>query len=320
VVVAAETRPNKAGRFQTTGSAKLREALVGYAFVSIPVLFFLLFFIFPIGYALYISFYDWGILGKLSPNASFGNYRELWHDHLFWTWPPRRGAAMWNTLYYTVIVVPTQMALGLALALAVNAKIRGKAFFRAAYYFPSLTSSAAITAIAIYILNSGGLLNSFLGKIEGHPVQTPWFGQSSTALESIMGLNVWTTSGTMMLFYLATLQSIPTDVYEAAAIDGTSRWRTFWKITFPLLKPGHFFVAVLSVIGCLKLFDQAFIVSGGKGGPAYSTETAVLFLYQTAIGDFRWGYAAAVGIVLFVIIFLITLVQRLLFGTSEIGY
>lgn len=317
MAVAAGTRPG--GRFQTTGSAKLREALVGYAFVALPLGFFLLFFIFPIGYALYISFYDWGILGKIG-YVRFDNYRELWHDQLFWTWPPERGTAIWNTVYYTVFVVPAQMALGLALALAVNAKIRGKAFFRAAYYFPSLTSSAAVTAIAIYILNSGGLLNSALSKIEGHPVHTPWFGQSSTALESIMGLNVWTTSGTVMLFYLATLQSIPTDVYEAAAIDGTSRWRTFWKITFPLLKPGHFFVAVLSIVGCLKLFDQAFIVSGGKGGPAYSTETAVLYLYQTAIGDVRWGYAATVGIVLFAIIFVITLVQRLLFGKAEIGY
>jgi ABC-type sugar transport system permease subunit len=159
-----------------------------------------------------------------------------------------------------------------------------------------------------------------LGAIEGHPVHTAWFGQSSTALESIMALNIWTTSGTIMLFYLATLQSIPTDVYEAAAIDNTSRWRTFWKITFPLLKPGHFFVAVLSIIGCLKIFDQAFIVSGGKGGPAYSTITAVLYLYQTAIFDLAWGYAAAIGIVLFAIIFLFTLVQRLLFGRAEIGY
>jgi ABC-type sugar transport system permease subunit len=319
MAVVADTKRVRAPRFPTTGSARVREALVGYSFVSIPLLFFGLFFLFPIGYALYISFYDWGILGKLG-YVGFGNYRELWHDKLFWTWPPGRGSALWNTLYYTVIVVPAQMALGLALALAVNARIRGKAFFRAAYYFPSLTASAAITAIAIYILNADGLLNAGLGAVTGHTWHTAWFGQSNTALESIMGLNIWTTSGTMMLFYLATLQSIPTDVYEAAAIDGTSRWRIFWKITFPLLKPGHFFVAVLSIIGCLKLFDQAYIVSSGKGGPAYSTETAVLYLYQTAIGDYRWGYAATIGVVLFVIIFLLTLVQRLLFGRAEIGY
>jgi multiple sugar transport system permease protein len=321
VAVATEARRTGRRRLETTGSAKLREALVGYAFVAVPMLFFFLFFLFPIGYALYISFYDWGILGKIG-YVGFKNYRDLWHDHRFWHWPPHfhDGTAMTNTVYYTAVVVPCQMALGLSLALIVNARIRGKVFFRAAYYFPSLTSSAASAAIAIYILNSGGLLNAFLGKLAGHPVHTPWFGQSSTALESIMGLNIWLTSGTVMLFYLATLQSIPTDVYEAAAIDATSRWRTFWKITFPLLKPGHFFVAVISIIGCLKIFDQAFIVGGGKGSPAYSTETAVLYLYQTAIFDARWGYAAAVGIVLFLIIFAFTLVQRLLFGRAEIGY
>src|SRR5919205_3840919 len=209
-----------------------------------------------------------------------------WHDSAFWTWPPHihasnKNSALWNTFYYTAVVVPAQMALGLAIALAVNAKIRGKTFFRAAYYFPSLTSSAASAAVAIYLLNAGGLLNTtfeHIGLGGLIPPQRAWFYDSSTALESIMGLNIWTTSGTVMLFYLATLQSIPTDVYEAAAIDGTSRWRTFWKITFPLLKPGHFFVAVLSIIGCLKLFDQAFIVSGGTGGPNYSTLSVVLYL------------------------------------------
>jgi ABC-type sugar transport system permease subunit len=322
MTAATQTRSAASRRFQTTGNAKLREALVGYAFVLVPMGFFILFFLFPIGYAFYISFYDWGILGKIS-YLGLQNYKDLWHDNLFWSWPPKRGTAFWNTMYYTVFVVPAQMALGLVLALAVNARIRGKTFFRAAYYFPSLTSPAAITAVAIYILNAGGLLNATLKGIGLGgliPDQGAWFYDSDTALESIMGLNVWTTSGTMMLFYLATLQSIPTDVYEAAAIDGTSRWRTFWKITFPLLKPGHFFVAVLSVIGCLKIFDQAFIVSGGKGGPAYSTETAVLYLYQTAITDQFWGYAAAIGVVLFAIIFLFTLGQRLLFGRAEIGY
>ena len=132
-----------------------------------------------------------------------------------------------------------------------------------------------------------------------------------------MALNAWTTSGTMMLFYLAALQSIPTDVYEAAAIDSASRWRTFWKITFPLLQPAHFFVAVVSVIGALKVFDQAFIVSNGSGGPDYSTLTAVLYLYRTAIADIRFGYAAAIGVALFVGIFAITLLQRLLFGRPE---
>lgn len=295
-------------------SVKVREALVGYGFVFVPMFVFALFFLYPIVYAVYISFFEWGVLGKVE-SVGTENYRFLFEDDIFWR-------AIRNTIYYTVGVVPVQMALGLSLAVIVNGALRGKTFFRASYYFPALASSAAITAIAIYLLNAGGLLNATLDKLGLDsliPDQKAWFYDSDTALQTIMGLNAWTTSGTIMLFYLAALQAIPTDVYEAAAIDGAGTWRTFWKITFPLLKPGHFFVAVLSVIGCLKVFDQAYIVSGGAGGPNYSTLTAVLYLYQTAIQDVDFGYAATVGVALFVLIFAVTLVQRLLFGKAEVA-
>ena len=287
-------------------TARIREALVGYGFVLLPMGFFALFFIWPIVYAIYISRYDWGVLGKLD-NVGWKNYTDLYHDELF-----RR--ALRNTLLYTAVVVPAQMALGLLLALAVNQKIRGRGFFRSAYYFPAIASSAAITAIFIYLLSADGLLNSIIG---GH---RPWLGDPATALWAVMGLNVWTTSATVMLFYLAALQSIPTDVYEASAIDGAGRWRTFSKITFPLLKPGHYFVAVVSIVGCLKVFDQPYIVSGGTGGPAYSTLMVVLYLYQTAFQNIQFGYAAAMGVALFAVILTLTLVQRLLFGKAEIGY
>ena len=169
------------------------------------------------------------------------------------------------------------MALGLSLALIVNAAIRGRAFFRSAFYFPSLASSVAITTIALYLLNSDGLsTTSSAATRRGSRPRAP-------PLWAIVGLNAWTTSGTVMLFYLAALQSIPTDVYEAAALDGTSTWRMFWKITFPLLRPAHFFVLVVFGIGALKLFDQAFIVSGGTGGPNYSTYTAVLYIYLAGV-------------------------------------
>jgi ABC-type sugar transport system permease subunit len=120
-----------------------------------------------------------------------------------------------------------------------------------------------------------------------------------------------------MLFYLAALQAIPTDVYEAAAIDNTNAWRTFWKITFPLLRPAHFFVLVVFGVGALKLFDQAFIVSGGAGGPNYSTYTPVLYIYREAFHSFDFGIAAAAGVVYFVIIFALTVVQRLTVGRGE---
>jgi multiple sugar transport system permease protein len=285
--------------------ARLREYGWGYLFVALPMIVFGVFFLYPFGYAIYISLYNWGILGKVAgSHAGFANYRALWNDNTF-------HIAIKNTLEYTVVVVPLEMALGLSMALIVNAGIRAKTFFRASFYFPSITSSVAITSIAIYILNADGLLNHIIG---GH---RSWFGEPSTALWSIVGLNAWTTAGTIMLFYLAALQAISTDVYEAAALDGTSRWRTFWKITFPLLRPAHFFVLVVFGIGALKLFDQAFLVSGGTGGPNYSTMSAVLYIYLQMFHSSNFGIAAAAGVVLFVLIFALTLVQRFTVGRQE---
>jgi multiple sugar transport system permease protein len=310
----------RARRLPSVGSERLREAGVGYAFVLLPLGVFALFHLYPMVYAFYVSAHEWGgIEGNLG-YLGLDNYREVWGDEAFWGWPPERGVALWNTFYYAFLVVPLQMTLGLTMALIVNQPIRGRTFFRSAYYFPALTSSAAISAIAIYLLNADGLVNAGIGAVLRRDFDHPWFGDADTALESIVALDAWTTSGTMMLFYLAALQSIPTDVYEAAAIDKSGAWRTFWRITFPLLKPAHFFVAVVSVIGALKLFDQAFIISTGSGGPAGSTTTAVLYLYTVTIREFNYGYGAAVGVVLFLIIFTLTLGQRLLFGKAEIGY
>ena len=303
MTTATETIPApKRGSFF---GARVREAGWGYAFVLLPMAVFGVFFIYPLVYAIYISFFEWGILGKVK-GVGTQNYHTLYDDQIF-----RR--AVKNTIEYTVVVVPLEMALGLLMALVINARIRGRAFFRSALYFPSLVSSAAITAIAIYILNADGLLNKIVG---GH---RSWFGDPSTALWSIVGLNAWTTAGTVMLFYLAALQSIPTDVYEASALDGTGTWRTFWRITFPLLKPAHFFVLVVFGIGALKVFDQAFIVSGGTGGPVYSTYTAVLYIYNEAFKSSNFGVAASAGVVLFVAILLLTVIQRATVGQAEIG-
>jgi len=299
--VAVAVARRRFGRAKRPGAG--REALVGYAFVLVPMAVFVLFFIYPMVYAIYISRYNWGILGPLE-RVGWKNYTSLYHDTLF-----RR--AIKNTLEYTVWVVPAQMALGLVMAVVVNQRIRFRTFFRGAFYFPSLASSAAITAIAIYLLNINGLVNKIFG------LDIAWFYDSRTALPAITGLNAWTTAGTMMLFYLAALQAIPTDVYEAAAIDGAGPWRTFWKITFPLLKPGHFFVAVVSIIGAMKVFDQNYIVSRGTGGPDYSTYSIVLDIYNTAIKDAQLGLAAAMGVVLFVVIFVLTILQWAFFGRQE---
>lgn len=297
-------------------SERRSEALAGYALIAVPIVLFLVLNIGQIFYALYISFWDWGTRG---PREFLGlaNYQSLFGDRIFWK-------AITNTLYYAVIVVPLQMALGLFLAIIVNQKIRGQTFFRAAFYFPAIASSAAITVLFLFIFAPDGLFNGVREALGLNPLFAAlgikpshnWFGDSRTALNMVILLNAWTTSGTMMLFYLSFLQSIPGEVYEAAAIDGAGWWQTFRRVTFPLLAPAHFFVATVSVIGALQLFDQAIIAGGPGGQPNNALTTIVLFLYRSAVAEFDFGYAAAVGIVLFVIIFTVTLVQRRLFGQA----
>ena len=285
------------------GSERLKEALIGYSFIAAPMLVYSVLFFYPIVYAIYISRYDWGVLGKIDTRG-WGNYRELLHDNRF-------GIAIKNGLKFTISFTVFSMALGLFVAVVVNSVVRARSFFRSSFYFPSIASSAAITAVAIFVLSFDGLFNKVTG------LHHAWFGESGTALWALVGLNSWTTSGTVMLFYLAYLQAIPTDVYEAAAIDGAGAWRTFWKVTFPLLKPGHFFVSTLLVIGGLKMFDQAFIASGGNGGPNNSTLVPVLYLYRVAFFDVRFGFAAAAGIALMLLMITLTLIQRLTFGRGE---
>jgi len=304
--VSPRSRPPRARR--------VTEAFAGYGFIAVPMLLFLIFNILSLGYAFYISLWKWGILGPIAFRG-LRNYQEIATDPIF-------AKAITNSIVYTIIVVPCQMALGLLLAVVVNAKIRGRTFFRASFYFPAIMSSAAITVLWLFIVSPDGLFNhvrSALGldplfQAFGFGPGWDWIGQVQTALASVMVLNIWTTSGTIMLFYLASLQSIPGELYEAAAIDGANPWQTFWRVTFPLLRPGHYFVAAVSVIGALQMFDQAVIAGGSVGAPDNALMTIVLYLYNAGFVQFNLSYAAAVGIVLFLVIFAATLVQRRLLG------
>jgi multiple sugar transport system permease protein len=308
------TSGRKAGR--GIAGERRAEMLTGIAFVAIPLLLYVFLYFGAMVYAAYISLWRWGLRG---PREFLGieNYQGLFGDPIFW-----KGVV--NTLYYVAIWVPLTMALGLFLAVIVNEGIRGRTFFRAAFYFPTLASSAAITVVWIFLLQPEGLFNAARGVVGLNPLFAAlgfdenhnWLGSSRTAMNAIILLNAWTTSGTVMLFYLTFLQTISREIYEAAAIDGAGMWQTFRRITFPLLRPAHFFVATLLVIGGFKLFDQA-IIAGGRGGePSNSLTTVVLFIYRAAITDSEFGYAAAVGLVLFVVIFTLTLVQRKLFGEA----
>lgn len=312
----AATPAKPAGRSVVAGGRQ--EALAGYAFIAVPMLLFLVLNIGTTLYAFFISVWDWNYRRGPEEFLGLANFERLLTDDLF-------HLAVRNTLYYTAIWVPLTMAIGLFLAVLVNQKIRGQTFFRAAFYFPAVASSAAITVLWIFLLQPDGLFNSVRGAIGvnpafealGYDANHNWFGDFRTALNSVIALNAWTTSGTFMLFYLASLQSISREVYEAAAIDGAGPWDAFWKVTFPLLKPGHFFVATVGVIGGLQLFDQALIAGSTNGDPNYALMTVVLYLFNAAISQLDLGYAAAMGVVLFLVIFSATLIQRRLFGNTQ---
>jgi multiple sugar transport system permease protein len=305
----------KAPRGGSARTERRAELIAGYALIAIPIALFIVLNIGSILFAFVISFWDWTLGGGPREVVGLDNYQRILGDRVF-------QKAIYNSVTYAAVVVPLEMALGLLLAVTVNAKIRGQTFFRAAFYFPAIASSAAITVLFIFIMQPQGLFNGAREALGLNPLFEAlgfnetynWLGNQRTAWGSIMALNIWTTSGTMMLFYLASLQTINKEVYEAAALDGAGAWQTFWRITFPLLKPGHYFVGTVAVIGALQVFDQAYIAGGAAGNPNYSTMSVVLYLYNAVFQQFRLGYAAAVGIILFLIIFTATLVQRRLFG------
>jgi multiple sugar transport system permease protein len=308
---ASAARPSKVA---TKRVGERQEALAGYALIAVPMLLFLVLNIGSILYAAFISLWKWNIRSGPTKFVGLDNYANTLNDTIF-------RSAITNTLYYTVIWVPLTMALGLFLAVIVNQKIRGRTFFRGAFYFPAIASSAAISTIWIFIMNPFGLFNQIRGVLGlnplfallGYGANQDWLGDYHTAMNGIIILNAWTTSGTFMIFYLASLQAIPGEVYEAAAIDGAGAWDMFRRITFPLLRPGHFFVATVGVIGGLQLFDQAVQIGNVDGAPANSLMTLVLYLYNAAFKRLQYGSAAAAGVVLFLIIFAATLIQRRLF-------
>jgi multiple sugar transport system permease protein len=309
----ASTRDRRA----STGIGQRSEALAGYAFIAIPMLLFLVLNIGSILYALFISVFQWNIRSGAGAFIGIQNYQNVFKDPIFIR-------AIQNSLYYAVVWVPLTMAIGLFLAVLVNQKLRGRTFFRAAFYFPAIASSAAITVLWIFLATPDGLFNGIreaLGvnpifRLLGYSDNQNWIGNANTALNSVIMLNAWTTSGTFMLFYLASLQTISGEIYEAAAIDGAGSWQMFSRITFPLLKPGHYFVATVAVIGALQLFDQARIAGGTTGDPANALMSMVLYLYNLAFYKFDFDRAAAVGLILFAIIFTITVIQRRLFGAA----
>lgn len=296
---AAESKRRK-GR-----SRKLRETLTAYGFLTPYLLILGTFTLIATGYAFYLSFFfvDFGF----SEPEFYGikNYQHIWNDL---THNGDFFISLKNILFYTVGVVILQTILALALALLLNQKVRGRGIFRTAFFLPSLTSSVAIALIFRWLYNSQGAVNYLLSLVG---IRGPaWLSNPSTALPAIMLLTIWTTAPTFMVLYLAALQDIPDHLLEAARIDGATSWDILRKITIPLLRPTTFLVTALGTIGSFQMFDQSYLMGGANGDPLKSTLTPALEIYDTAFRDSLMGRACAEAVVLFVVIFLFTFLQR----------
>ncbi|MGB5960621.1 MAG: sugar ABC transporter permease [Coleofasciculaceae cyanobacterium] len=287
----------------------VRETLSGYSFMIPTIIVLGTFVILPIAYAFFLAFHKVRILGELNYRfIGFKSFLRMIDDERVWI-------ALKNTAEYVAIVVPIQTILALVLALILNSKIKGKSGFRIIFFLPTVTSSAVLTLIFMWIYNSNGLLNYFLGFF-GLPAYN-WIGDPSVALKAIMLMNIWSTAPFFMVIYLAALQEIPTSLYEAATIDGANKLDKFVSITIPLLKPVTFFIIAMGVIGTFQLFDQSYIFSAGSGGPNNSTLTVVLLIYQYAFKSLDMGYAAALALMLAAVIMIATIIQRRFFKEEK---
>jgi multiple sugar transport system permease protein len=330
------------------------DTIAGWLFMSPALLIFTVFLIIPILFALYYSFTDWNGISPPAEANFIGteNYETvLVNDGI------RQSdffKALKNTTYFALGVVPIQTILALLLAVVVNQRmLRFKNFFRTAYYFPSITSSVAISLIFLFLYQRSGLINSVLETITfgaWEPIAWmsdarglihiilerlgvtlrdgpellrtdllgltvwDWISGPSVALTAIMIMNIWTTIGTMMIIFVAALQDIPSSVYEAASVDGATAWPTFRRITVPMLRPTIFFVVTLGLIGTYQVFDQIYVMS--SGGPAKTTLTMAYMVYRNGFRNSEMGLGAAIAILLFIIIFVLTLIQRRITGSE----
>ena len=298
----------------TTGRASLRDRLfasdhvAGWLFVSPAVLLIGLFGVAPIIWALIISFQNNSLITS-GTWVGLANYRHLLHDPMF-------AASVRRTIVYTVLFVPITLFGALAVAVALNRRLRGMRFYRTAVFAPVVTSTVATAIMFSWLLDPYfGVVNIILNKL-GFASQG-FFQNPSQALYCIVIVTVWGWLGFAVVIYMAALQGIPSELLEAAEIDGATRWRAFWRVQFPLLGPTTLFLVVWLSINALQLFDEIYVIT--RGGPLASTTVVVYYLFQQAFAFFQAGYATAIAYVVFLAILLLTVVQ-LLIGRRLVHY
>ena len=295
---------------QTLARLRSRHILHAYLFIAPVILLFGLFRILPSVQTLLYSFFKVELIKDRLTFIGLDNFRDLLTDEIF-------QRATINTLKYVVAIVPISAILGLLLAVLFNAKFRFQEFFKAVYFSPMVTSTVAAAMVWWWMYNPQfGIFNVLL-KLIGLPEQ-PWLMSSHTALTSIIIFSIWKTLGYNMIIYLAGLQAIPPQFYEAATIDGAGPVAQFFRITIPLLAPTTTFIAIYNSILAFQVFDQVFVLTGG--GPANSTNVVVLDLYRQAFERYNFGYASAEAMVLFLFILGVTLVQYVYSKRYEVSY
>jgi multiple sugar transport system permease protein len=281
-----------------------REDLVGWAFAAPFVILFGIFLAFPILASLALSFTSFGLRDLRNPIGTnfigLENYLDVFADEKFWT-------ALGNTTYFVVVGVPATLVLGLLIANALNRGVtRFRTAFRVGYYLPVITSIVAIAVVWRFLLSpDAGLVNLALA---GLGIDGPaWLADPVLAMPAIIAMAVWRNLGFAMVVFLAGLQAIPAQLYEAASIDGASRWQSFRYVTLPMLRPTILFMTVITTIGYLQLFEEPFVMT--DGGPLDKTLSVTMYMYREGFRFFHQGYASAIAYVLFVIVAIIAILQ-----------
>lgn len=283
---------------------EMRREWTAYLFNAPGLIIFAVFVAYALYTSFFVSFHEWNILQPEKPYVGLQNYREVLSDETFWD-------SVGHSLYFVVGSVPATMAIGLGLAMLLNAKIRALGLFRTAYYLPVITPLVIAAIIWKWVYQADfGLANYYLERLGLIDEPVFWLSNSSLAMPAVIVMNIWKGVGFSMIVYLAGLQAIPGEFYEAAEVDGAGPWQRFRRITFPLVAPTTFFLLIVNTIGGMKAFDQIFVMtSGGPPGPGGATTTIVYYIYVQAFRYFRMGYASALAYTLFVLMFVVSFVQ-----------
>lgn len=281
-----------------TNRLTIKKNLTGLSFILPNFAGFLVFTVIPVFFSFILAFMKWDSFSK-PEFVGLANFTKMWNDTSFWI-------SFKNTIVYTVGVVPLTLICALGLALLLNQKIKGVSFFRTAFFFPYVTSLVAIAVVWNMLFHpTMGPINQLLKVVIDNP--PGWTSSSEWALWAIVIVSVWRGMGYYMILYLAGLQSISKELYEAASMDGANTWKQFWNITLPSLRPTTFFVTVMLVINSFKVFDLIQVMT--DGGPGRSTNVLVYKIYNEAFVNFEFGYASAISLVMFVIVLGVTVIQ-----------